>query len=257
MAVRIIISPAKKMNVDTDSLPWRELPQFLPEAERLRAALRKLSYDELKALWGCNDKLAALNYERLQAMELEKRLTPALLSYEGLQYRYMAPSVFTYAELDYVQEHLRVLSGFYGLLRPFDGVAPYRLEMQANLSVDGYKDLYAFWGSRLAQQLLSESDTILNLSSKEYSKVVTPYLPPQTRFVTCVFAVQKDGKLLEQGSLCKMARGGMVRFLAERQSCTPVEATQFDRLGFRFHAELSNETTYTFVKEDGPCSNPE
>lgn len=170
MAVRIIISPAKKMNVDTDSLPWRELPQFLPEAERLRTALRKLSYDELKALWGCNDKLAALNYERLQAMDLEKRLTPALLSYEGLQYRYMAPSVFTYAELDYVQEHLRVLSGFYGLLRPFDGVAPYRLEMQANLSVDGYKDLYAFWGSRLAQQLLSESDTILNLPPRSTAR---------------------------------------------------------------------------------------
>ena len=131
--MRIIISPAKKMNVDTDSLPCRGLPRFLDRAEILLERLRELDYEELKALWKCNDKLARLNADRVADMDLYRQLTPALLSYEGIQYRYMAPGVLSDTELDYLQEHLRILSGFYGVLRPFDGVTPYWLEMQAKL----------------------------------------------------------------------------------------------------------------------------
>ena len=150
--MRIIISPAKKMNADTDSLAWHDLPAFLPKTEEILHCLRGMTAEELKKLWKCNDQIAALNLERLASMELEKRLTPAVLAYEGIQYRYMAPGVFTERELDYVQEHLRILSGFYGVLRPFDGVTPYRLEMQAKLKVADAKDLYAFWGDTLAQK---------------------------------------------------------------------------------------------------------
>ena len=117
----IIISPAKRMREDQDSLPWRDLPRFLPRTEQLLAALRGMSPAELKALWKCNDRIAALNVERLREMDLRQRLTPAVLAYEGLQYRYMAPQVFTDREFAYIQEHLRILSGFYGILRPFDG----------------------------------------------------------------------------------------------------------------------------------------
>ena len=110
--MRIIISPAKKMNVDTDSFACQGLPQFLPKTERLYERLRGMSCEELKALWKCNDQIAKLNFERLQTMDLRQGLTPAILSYEGIQYQYMAPGVFTYDELDYVREHLRILSGF-------------------------------------------------------------------------------------------------------------------------------------------------
>lgn len=144
--MRIIISPAKKMRVDTDSFAPEGLPAFLPETGRLLAALKEMDGPQLQKLWKCNDSIAALNLERLAHMDLEGRLTPALLSYEGIQYQYMAPGVFDREQLDYVKEHLRILSGFYGLLRPFDGVTPYRLEMAAPLKVDGHKDLYAFWG---------------------------------------------------------------------------------------------------------------
>ena len=154
--MRIIISPAKKMNVDTDSLPCRGLPAFLPRTELLYERLRGMSYQELKSLWKCNDQIAKLNFERLQAMDLRRNLTPAILAYEGIQYQYMSPSVFTDGELAYVEEHLRILSGFYGVLRPFDGVTPYRLEMQAKLAVDGCKDLYAFWGGKLARRLAED-----------------------------------------------------------------------------------------------------
>ena len=132
-------------------------------------------------------------------MELRRNLTPAILSYEGIQYRYMAPGVMETAHLDYLREHLRILSGFYGLLRPFDGVTPYRLEMQAQLKVDGCRDLYQFWGDRLARQLAAEADFVLNLASKEYSKAVEPHLPGSVRFVTCTFGEWKGGKVIEKG----------------------------------------------------------
>ena len=90
-AMRIIISPAKKMRIDTDSLPFRALPAFLPQTEYLYQRLREMSYEELKALWKCSDQIAKRNAERLQIMDLRRNLTPAVLSYEGIQYQYMAP----------------------------------------------------------------------------------------------------------------------------------------------------------------------
>ena len=248
--MRIIISPAKKMNVDTDSFPCQGLPQFLPKTERLYERLRGMSYEELKALWKCNDQIAKLNFERLQTMDLRQGLTPAILSYEGIQYQYMAPGVFTYDELSYVQEHLRILSGFYGVLRPFDGVTPYRLEMQTKLKIGEAKDLYSYWGDSIAKDLCSETDCILNLASQEYSRCVSAHLIDEVRFITCLFCERKNGKIIEKGTLCKMARGEMVRYMAEHQIEDPDKIKSFDRLGYRFAQSESNQTTYTFIKED-------
>lgn len=163
--MKILISPAKKMRTDTDTLSPQALPAFLPETERLLSALRSLSRQELKQLWRCSDAITDLNVERLARMELGKGLTPALLSYQGIQYQYMAPGVFETGQFTYLQEHLRILSGFYGMLRPFDGVTPYRLEMQARLSVNGCPDLYAFWGDRLARALAGEAGLVVDLAS--------------------------------------------------------------------------------------------
>ena len=249
--MKIIISPAKKMNVDTDSLEWLALPRFLERTEQLLARLQSMSYAELKKLWKCNDQLAELNVQRLQAMDLRRHLTPAILSYEGIQYQYMAPGVFTTWEFEYIQDHLRILSGFYGLLRPFDGVTPYRLEMQARLAVDGAKDVYAFWGDTLARQLFEETDCILNLASKEYSVCVSRYLPPNVRFITCIFGEDKDGKVIEKATMCKMARGEMVRFLAENNITDPEDVQKFDRQHFRFSPAHSDENTYVFLRDPG------
>lgn len=243
--MKIIISPAKKMNVDTDSLPIDSLPPFLPQTERLLSALQTMSPKELQSLWKCNDNLAQLNIERLKAMTLRQNLTPAILSYEGIQYRYIAPGVMSAGQLEYLREHLRILSGFYGLLRPFDGVTPYRLEMQAKLSVDGAKDLYAFWGDSLAKHL--EGDWVLNLASKEYSKAVTPYLP-ESSVLTCVFGEWLNGKVIEKGTICKMARGQMVRWLAENGIEKAEKIREFADLEYRFDTELSTENTFVFIK---------
>ncbi len=215
--MQIIISPAKKMVEDRDSLAPRSVPQFLPQTKQLLKVLRAMSPQELQRLWGCNDAIARLNVQRLETMELEGDLTPAILSYQGIQYQYMAPGVFTYDELDYVREHLRILSGFYGVLRPFDGVTPYRLEMQAKLKMGEAKDLYSYWGGDIAGLLFSETDCILNLASQEYSRCVSAHLTDGVQFITCLFCERKSGKLIEKGTLCKMARGEMVRYMAEHQ----------------------------------------
>lgn len=246
-AMRVIISPAKKMNVDTDSLPWRDLPAFLPEADALCKRLQRMSYAELKALWKCNDQIASLNAERLRGMDLRSRLTPAVLAYEGIQYRYMAPGVFTNQELGYIQAHLRILSGFYGVLRPFDGVTPYRLEMQAKLNTEAGRDLYAYWGDRIAKALFAETDCVINLASREYSICVSRYLPDSVRFLTCVFGQEKDGKVIEKGTMCKMARGEMVRYMAQNQIEAPEQLQGFDRLNYRFAPERSDEKKFVFL----------
>ena len=252
MSLRFIVSPAKKMRAQ-DAPPWPvHEPAFLERAETLMRAVRALSRDEAQALWGCSDRLADLNYERFRTMDLGRDTTAAVISYEGIQYRYMAPGVFTGAEFAYIQEHLRILSGFYGLLRPFDGVTPYRLEMQAKLAADGCPDLYSFWGDRLARQLFSESGCILNLASREYSVCVSRYLPPSIRFLTCVFGEEQGGRVVEKGTLCKMARGEMVRYLAENQVMTPDAVTAFDRLGYRYAPAHSDESTLVFLRR--PCA---
>ncbi len=253
--MRIIISPAKKMNINTDSIQWKELPFFVEQTEKLCGKLQSMSYEELKKLWKCNDQIAMQNVERLRYMDLRKNLTPAILAYEGIQYQYMAPSVFTSESLNYVQEHLRILSGFYGIIKPLDGVVPYRLEMQAKLKMEEAKDLYAYWGSRLAEQLFAETDCIVNLASKEYSLCISKHLPSHIRMINCVFGEEKEGKIIEKGTMCKMARGEMVRYMAEYQIAQVEEIKAFDRLGYHYSEERSDENTYVFIKEAAKKEN--
>ncbi len=223
--LKIIISPAKKMNI-TDEYPCRlTSPVFLERARQLHAALLSLSFAELKKLWNCSEKLALQNYEQLHTLALDKHLTPALLAYEGIQYQYMAPHIFSGPQWEYAEKHLRILSGFYGILRPTDGVVPYRLEMQ------------------------SRTDFVLNLASKEYSRAVEPHLPKSVRFLTCTFGEHKDGKVIEKGTMCKMARGQMVRWMAENQVEDVRELQNFHHLNYLYHKELSSDTEYVFLKE--------
>ena len=116
----IIISPAKQMRTDTDTFACTEMPVFLEKTAILKDWISSLSFDEQKKLWACNDKTAKQNAARFADMDLKNSLTPALLAYDGIQYTYMAPAVFEDGQITYVQEHLRILSGFYGVLKPMD-----------------------------------------------------------------------------------------------------------------------------------------
>ena len=246
--MKIILSPAKKMNIDLDTLDYTALPEYLPQTEEILRWLQSKSYAELKELWQCNDKIAEHNYMRLKSMDLHKQLTPAILSYEGIAYQYMAPTVFEDKQFDYVQEHLRILSGFYGVLKPMDGVIPYRLEMQAKASINGYKNLYDLWGSRIYESVRDQDRVIINLAAKEYSKCVEKYLTKRDTYITVTFCEAYKGKLVTKPTYAKMARGEMVRYMAERQIENPAEIKKFDRLGYVYRDDLSTGLEYVFER---------
>lgn len=246
--MKIIISPAKKMRIQTDLMEQTTMPAFLQEANAIRIVLKKYSQERLKTLYGANDSITRLNYERFQAMDLYKGLTPAVLAYVGLQYQSMAPDVFTDSQWGYVREHLRILSGFYGILRACDGVVPYRLEMQTKLVMDGKRDLYEFWGSRLYEELIKGGDfAIVNLASKEYGRVIEPWVKSPVKFITCVFGTEEGGKVKVRATAAKMARGEMVRYLAENGVDEPEGIKGFKALGYRYRETSSSAREFVFV----------
>ena len=250
MELRIITSPAKKMRAQ-DAPPWpvRE-PAFLGRSERLVRALQGLSRDEAQALWGCSDRLADLNYERLRGMDLRRGATAAAVAYEGIQYTHMAPAVMDEHELAWLDGHLRILSGLYGMLRPLDCVVPYRLEMQARLSVDGARDLYAFWGDALYEALAAEGcGLIVNVASAEYARAVTPFVRPDgPQVLTCLFGVLRDGRLRQPATEAKAARGTFIRWCAERGITEPGELRAFAERGYALDEARSDAGTLVFVR---------
>lgn len=246
--MRMILSPAKKMNEDLDSMEPSGLPVYLEQTEEILCWMRQRSYEDLQKLWKCNDKIAQQNFRRLDCMDLHTKLTPAILSYEGIAYQYMAPAVFENGHYEYVQEHLRILSAFYGVLKPMDGVTPYRLEMQAKAVIGGYKDLYDLWGSSLYEEVRDESGIIINLASKEYAKCIEKYLTSDDTYITITFCESSGGKLVTKGTYAKMVRGEMVRYMAEMQIEDPADIQKFDRLGYVYRADLSSDTEYVFER---------
>jgi cytoplasmic iron level regulating protein YaaA (DUF328/UPF0246 family) len=246
--LKFIISPAKQMKTQQEILDCRGLPVLLEKTKILAEYLKSLSYPELKALLSCSDALTEQNFQRYQSMDLTRELTPAILSYDGIQYQYMAPQVFETSYFDYVQEHLRILSGFYGILRPLDGVVPYRLEMQAKLKTSFCKNLYDFWGDSIYQELTKDDPVILNLASAEYSRVIQKHLTPDIQWINFVFGEKIQEKIVEKGVYVKMARGEMVRFLAEQNASSPEAAKEFDRLNFQYSPEDSSPNTYVFLR---------
>ena len=246
--MRIIISPAKKMKVDTDTFACDELPVFTDRAEILMEWIRSLSYDEKKKLWHCNDKIAEENAGRFGCMDLRRNLSPAILSYDGIQYTYMAPAVFEDGHFDYVQEHLRILSGFYGVVKPMDGVVPYRLEMQARVDIGGCGSLYDFWGDSLYREVMDESRILINLASKEYSKCIEKHLKPGDRYITCIFGELVNEKIVQKGVYVKMARGEMIRYMAEINVKRPEQIRDFNIGGYEFDEKRSSDTEYVFLQ---------
>lgn len=249
--MKIIISPAKRMEECQDLFAPGAYPEFLEQTKLLYEALKAMEEGELGKLFRANAQITRQNYLRYQEMCLERAATPALLSYVGIQFQSMAPKVFSYEQWEYVKTHLRILSGFYGILRPDDRITPYRLEMQARLSMNSKKDLYDFWGDSLCRALLRDesagSRVIVNLASKEYSRSIEPYLSEDTRFVTCVFGTTDGNRVKMKASAAKIARGTMVRYMAGKQIEDVEEIKHFSELGYRFSRERSTENCFVYL----------
>ncbi len=224
------------------------VPVFEKDAELLAGALSAMSFEEAKAFWKTNDALTEENRRRMAQWKTAHR-TAAILSYYGIQYRRAGADSLDGPARDYVTRHVRILSGLYGVLRPFDGIAPYRLEMKSPCPGGGAKNLYSFWGRRIYDQLRRESQVFLNLASSEYSRAVLPFASQNDRFISVDFLTRKNGALRQQSTYAKMGRGEMVRFLAEEGAETAEEAKRFSSLGFSFAPEVSREDRFVFIRE--------
>lgn len=245
----IVISPAKRMRSDIAYIEADSMPVYLDKAQQLAEYLKTYTREDLKHLLSCSDRIADWTYQTYQQMDLQEQVVPALLSYDGIQYSYMAPDIFPDEYYTYVRSHLRILSGLYGVLRPFDGVVPYRLELDNPFSSPFCKNLYEFWGRDLLDGIIQEDREILDLSSKQYGKILKRYLDPSIHMVTVYFYEEEEGVRREKGVYVKMARGEMVRWLAENQVKTFAGVKAFNRLHYHFDEQASDNNRYVFVRK--------
>ena len=263
--LQVIISPAKQMRAAQDAFEVLGIPPFAHETARLHRALLDIERNEgsggLQALWNVSDRLLGPCLSSLHEFEpilgngdladsgIARRISPAIMSYHGIQYQSMAPEVMDDEQLTWLQTHLWILSGLYGCVRPFHGVEPYRLEMGAKLAVDDALDLYAFWGDTLACAIAptDSNTTVVNLASVEYAKAVLPHLAGDVTTVTCLFGEGiRNGKPIQRSTASKKARGSMVRWMAENKLEDANELAAFN-IGYRHIPELSDKNTLVFM----------
>lgn len=243
------ISPTKNMKPQRLSQPM-SLPQFCVEAEELLDILKTYNDEDIMQIMKVNAKLAIENQQRFQSIRFDLEGSHALSSYDGLAFKYMELPSWREEDLRYANEHLRILSGFYGVVRPFDSIYPYRLEMQAHGLSERIDTLYSYWNDELmcAMRKDNTDGIYINLASKEYSQAVTPYLFDEEVCINVHFKIVKDGKLKILATAAKMARGRMVAYIMKNKIETVDGIKQFHEDGWNFQEEISSTTDYIFIK---------
>lgn len=254
----ILISPAKTLDYQSDLATARYTqPQLLKHSEQLIAEARKLSAPQIGKLMSISDKLADLNATRFH--DWNPKFTPdnarqAILAFKGDVYTGLQAETFTEAQFDFAQQHLRILSGLYGVLRPLDLMQPYRLEMGIRLENPQGKDLYHFWGDvitdTLNKALIAQGDdVVINLASDEYFKSVKPKTLKGT-LVKPVFLDEKNGKFKVISFYAKKARGLMSRYIIENQLADVELLKQFDSEGYFFDEAASGSGELVFKRHE-------
>ncbi|MDD2918936.1 peroxide stress protein YaaA [Rhodoferax sp.] len=249
-----LLSPAKSLDFETPAgdVPHTQ-PLFVPQSTELITILKQKSPQEIASLMSLSDNLAGLNVARYQAWRPRfsaKNAKQAVLAFNGDVYDGLDAKTLSADDLAWAQEHVCILSGLYGVLRPLDYMQPYRLEMGTKLPNARGKDLYHFWGSQIANYLNTRlqrdtSPVIVNLASQEYFKAVDQKAL-KARVVDCVFEDFKDGKYKIISFYAKRARGLMARFATTRRLSLPAQLKVFDLDGYAFEATQSSAECMVF-----------
>lgn len=251
-----ILSPAKKLDKKTErSIGQATVPSFLEDSKELIDELRQLSPEKISSLMNVSRKIAELNYERFARWQPpfhKDNATPAVFLFNGQAYQGLKAETLDDGDLYFAQDHLRILSGLYGLLRPLDLIQPYRLEMSTKLSNPRGKDLYAFWGEKLTRAIneaLSkhESKVLMNLASNEYFKAIKPQML-EGDIITPVFKEKKGTQYKTVAVYAKTARGLMTRYIIENRIEDPEAIKGFDEQGYLYSPEMSNEKEWIFIR---------
>jgi uncharacterized protein len=254
--MKILLSPAKSIDTNFDAPKYSfSFPVFHHEAEQLAGKLAKLSEKKIMTLMDVSASIAQLNVERYQQFALTNEPTeqnkPAAFIFTGEVYRGLSMATLDKKYFEVAQSKIRILSGLYGVLKPFDLIYPYRLEMGTSWQITPKtKNLYTFWGDKVAKQLSSEmheNDTIINLASNEYFKVL-PKNSIKQRIITPVFKEFKGDKYSTVMMYAKHARGAMARYIIENQIENAIDLKLYDVDGYRYHEDLSSENEWVFTR---------
>ncbi len=257
-----VLSPAKKLDFAPPSLKLPATkPQLGKDLDELLGVTAKLKASDLKRLMKLSDSLAKLNFERFQSFEPKPKLgqsaKQAALAFAGDTYVGLQAQDFDEADFEFAQTHVRILSGLYGLLRPLDLIQPYRLEMGTSLTTGRGKDLYGFWGDRIAKTINKEAKkaagksgpVLVNLASTEYFKAAhTGALT--TPIINCVFKEQRGNQAKVIGFSAKRARGMMARFIVKQRLLEPEGMKDFNETGYRYSKKDSSDSDWVFIRPE-------
>ena len=248
-----VVSPAKSLDFETPYTGQFTTPRKLDQSSELIEVLRQKAPAEIGSLMSISDKLAQLNVERYHTFEKDHHLgnaRPSLFAFQGDVYQGLDASTFEPQDIDFAQEHFRILSGLYGLLRPLDLIQPYRLEMGTRLNFDDFNTLYDFWASQIAELMNNDleaqgDDVLVNLASQEYWKSVDRKTL-KARVVDVEFKDQKAGAYKIISFYAKKARGLMSRYIIQH----PEDLKDFDMAGYFYDAEESTENKLCFKRHE-------
>jgi len=251
-----VISPAKTLDFQSE---WKSqattLPYFIENAEYLNAKLSKISMKQLGKLMGISTDLAVLNHERFQKFTVpfdKNNSKPAIYAFKGDVYLGLQAESMSDSDLEFAQNHLRILSGLYGLLRPMDLMQAYRLEMGTSVRITPAKpNLYSYWGDSITKRIQEEMDDniLINLASAEYFKAVRAK-KMKARIVTPQFLDAKGGEYKMIGFFAKKARGLMSRYIIQEKINKPEDLKSFNLEGYSYNAKLSKADDFVFTREE-------
>ena len=248
----VLLSPSKKLDEDS-KIPTSTFtqPAFLDHAEDLASDLKKLNRGEIGDLMSLSTNLSNLNYDRFQSFETPFNTSNArqsIFTFKGDVYDKMDIENYNEDDLTFAQQHIRILSGLYGLLKPLDLMQPYRLEMGTKFNNQRGKNLYDFWGNLITENINDEKgDLVVNLASQEYFKSINPKKITKP-LLTVHFKQYKDGKLKTIGLMAKRARGMMADYIIKNKITQKDDLLKFNTDGYQFEPDLSKENEWVFTK---------
>lgn len=252
----IVISPAKTLNMEAEApSDFFTMPQHLEKSRKLIEVLKKKTTKKLEDLMGISTQLAQLNYERFLQWHIPyapEEAKQAIFAFRGDVYTGLNIDTFTADQLEYTQDHIRILSGLYGVLKPMDLILAYRLEMGTKLSIRGKKNLYEFWGDLITKSINTDlnninSDILINLASNEYFKSIDKK-KLNAQIIKPVFKDFKNGQYKMVSFFAKKARGMMSRFILQNKLTNVEDLKHFEEDGYFFNDKLSTETSPTFTR---------
>lgn len=251
--MQILLANAKIMRNEVGALPQSE-PRFQNEAHALATEMSTLDIDSLQQQLDCSRRLAAENWQRFQHFFSAKKI-PALLAYNGQAYKHLKASTLTESDLAFAQQHLWITCFLYGLLRPLDGIVPYRMEHTVKLSLTGGRPISQYWKDRLTDFLIAsvkaDDGILLHLATEEYEHLFDwKRVQSEVSVVQPLFYVEKDGRLQMQAVWAKSLRGAMTRHVIERRITTPTDLAAFSYEGFAYEPRLGEPAYPHFVRRE-------